>query len=294
MDTNSFILIGPGNIGLSITSLLMERDYYCDGVISRTPDGEEEIRQQLGEQVSIHIWEDWEPVPSDFILVATPDDTLEEIGVQLAQKYLDAEQADSTFIHFSGIQSSEVFQPLREHGYRAASFHPLQSVPTVKSGRKGLLGCAWAFEGDSKELCQRLVDTLHGSMTELTAENKVPYHLAAVFASNMLVALEAMAVDIAGEAGISQDKFLQMFAPLIRRSLDNVLEQSPEQAITGPLKRADSSTIDKHLAWLNDRDQKYRTVYSELSHYLMEVLLAEDTITLQDVDELTQILDDSA
>lgn len=294
MDEKTFILIGPGTIGLSIGSLLVENRYRCAEVVARTDDGEEEIKSWLGQDISIRIWDDWDPVPSDFVLVATPDDTLEEMGVKLAQKYQNINATDTTFLHFSGIQSSEEFLPLKKMGYMTSSLHPLQSVPSVKSGRKGLIGCSWAFEGDNKPLCAEIVEILQGSLTELTAEAKVPYHLAAVFASNLLIALEAMAVDIAGETDIPQEKFFEMFAPLIQRSLDNIIEQSPGKAITGPIKRADTSTIKKHLEWLKKADQKYLTVYSELSHYLMEVLLAEDTITLQDVDDLTRILDDSA
>jgi len=294
MNTKSFILIGPGAVGLSISSLLMDNDYRCTAVVARTTDGEDQINSWLGQDIPVELWEEWVPEPSEFVLVATPDDTLEELGVQLAQKYHDVSSSGTTFIHFSGIQSSEEFLPLRRLGYAAASLHPLQSVPSVERGRKGLIGCSWAFEGDSKSLCSAIVDKLDGTLTELTAEDKVPYHLAAVFASNLLIALEAMAVDIAGATKMSEEEFFRMFAPLIRQSLDNIIEQSPGKAITGPIKRADTSTIQKHLDWLKKADQKYRTVYSELSHYLMEVLLAEDTITLQDVDDLAQILDDSA
>ena len=290
----TFILIGPGNVGLSVASLLKARGYHCLEVVSRTSDGWDEVKSWIGDDINIHLWEEWTPIGSDLVLVATPDDTLTEIGAQLVQKYHDTQSRAATFIHFSGIQSSEEFASLQHLGFQAASLHPLQSVPSVESGLTGLLGCSWAFEGDSHVQCANIVQTLDGEMIQLTAENKIPYHLAAVFASNLLTALEAMAIDIAEAAEIPEDKFLDLFAPLIRRSLENALKQSPAKAITGPLKRADTTTIKKHLAWLEQADHKYTTVYSELSHYLIEVLFAEDTLSLQEVDELTQLLDESA
>lgn len=292
MSERSFILIGPGNLGLTTASLLHERGFTCQEVISRTGDYTERIAGWLGEDMPVAIWEEWEPQPTEFVLVATPDDTLERLGVQLAAKYHELAGRKISFFHFSGIQSSEEFSPLKEHGFLVSSIHPLQTVPSVRIGRTALLGSNWAIEGDAEPLGEELIATLDGTVIELDAEHKVAYHLAAVFASNLLVALEGMAADIASSAGISQERFLEIFAPLIRHSMNNILEHGPDSAITGPLKRADTSTVQKHLNWMKEADQKYLTVYTELSHYLMEILLAENTISLQEMDELTKLLDE--
>ncbi len=294
MKNREFILIGPGNVGLTVSSLLVDRGFECVQVVSRISEGEEEIQKWLGDDIEIVAWEEWTPVPSDFVLVATPDDKIEEIGLLLVQKYADLDQEKCAFIHFSGIQSSAEFQPLRDIGYQAASLHPLQTIPSVEIGRAGILNCAWGAEGDTLELCREIVGALDGDIVEVTSENKVAYHLAAVFASNLLVALEAMAIDIAGEAGITQEKFLHDFTPLIQQTLDNLLAHGPKSVVTGPIQRADSSTIQKHLKWLQNADQKYLTIYRELSHYLAEVLLAEDNISLHNVETITQALDDKS
>ncbi|HKJ66698.1 MAG TPA: DUF2520 domain-containing protein [bacterium] len=294
MKENEFILVGPGNVGLTVASLLTEHDFRCKQVVTRIAEGEEEIREWLGEEVPIIAWEDWRPVPADFVLVATPDDTIDKMGLLLAQKYQDQEQKKAVFIHFSGIQSSSEFQPLRDFGFQAASLHPLQTIPSVEIGREAILNCAWGVEGDAPDLCKKIVRTLNGTCLKLTADKKVAYHLAAVFASNLLVALEAIAVDIAAEAGISREKFLEDFAPLIRQTLENLLEHGPSHVVTGPIRRADSSTIRKHLNWLQNADEKYNIIYRELSHYLTEVLLAEDNISLQDVETIIETLDETS
>ncbi len=294
MSEQSFILIGPGNLGLTAASLLNERGYACTGVVSRTGDFTERITGWLGDEVSIAIWEEWQPQASDFVLVATPDDTLKDIAVELAEKYRELAGRRIAFFHFSGIQSSEEFLQLKELGFTAASIHPLQSIPSVRIGRTALLGSNWAVEGDAEALGTELIMALDGTVIELDAEHKAAYHLAAVFASNLLVALEGMAADIGNAAGLSQERFLEVFAPLIRHSMNNILEHGPDHSITGPLKRADTSTVRKHLDWMKEADQKYLTVYTELSHYLMEILLAENIISLQEMDELTKLLDEAA
>jgi len=292
-EQTRFALIGPGHIGLSLSSLLQKNGYSCTAVVSRTKDGEDEIHEYLGDGVDIYIWDTVEPIDADFILVAVPDDVIHDIGLQLASLYTNSDLNGITFIHFSGIQNSGVLQPLRDIGHHSASLHPLQTVPTIAAGQQALSGCAWALEGDSEALCAQIVNDLDGKLIRLTEEQKVPYHLAAVMASNLLVALQAMAIDIASEAGLTQDEFLEVFGPLLRQSLDNLLENGPDSAISGPLKRADNSTIERHLDWLQNADEKYLTVYRELSHYLMEVLLAENVIGLQEVETLTKTLDDT-
>ncbi len=294
MGKKEFILIGPGNVGLTVSSLLCEQNYICKQVVSRIAEREDEIRNWIGSEIPIIAWEDWNPVVADFVLVATPDDLIQEMGLLLAQKYQVLEGNPCTFIHFSGIQSSNEFQPLRDYGFGAASLHPLQTIPSVEIGRKTIRHCAWGTEGDSREILSELVRALNGVEVELTAEDKVEYHLAAVFASNLLVALTAIAVDIAAEAGINQEHFLDVFGPLIRQTVDNLLQHGPTSVVTGPVERADTSTIEKHLGWLNNADEKYLIIYRELSHYLAEVLLAGNNISLQDVETLTRALGETS
>jgi len=294
MNERAFVLIGPGNVGLTISSLLQERGFQCKQVVSRIAEGEEEIRRWMGSEVRIVPWEEWQPDRTEFVLVATPDDRIKEIGLQLVVKYQDMNTFPCTFIHFSGLQSSATFQPLRDIGFDAASLHPLQTIPSVEIGRRAILDCIWGVEGDAPELCATIIDALEGKQVPLSGENKVAYHLAAVFASNLLVALEAIAMDIAAEAGIAPNKFPEVFSPLIRQTMDNLLSRGPNNAVTGPVKRADSSTIQKHLDWLQTADERYLVIYRELSQYLTEVLLAENNISLQDVEKITQVLDETA
>jgi len=294
MNDRSFILIGPGNVGLTVASLLQERGFQCEQIVTRTSEGEEEIQRWMGPDVRIVSWDEWQPVSTDFVLVATPDDRLQEIGLQLVVKYQEMGTFSSTFIHFSGLQSSTTFQPLRDLGFGAASLHPLQTIPSVEIGREAILRCVWGVEGDHPDLCNSIIETLEGTPVPLRSENKVAYHLAAVFASNLLVALEAIAMDIATEAGIESEKFLEVFSPLIRQTMENLLSQGPNNAVTGPVRRADNSTIQQHINWLQTSDDRYLVVYRELSQYLTEVLLAENNLSLQEVEKITQTLDETA
>jgi len=294
MKDDRFVLIGPGNVGLSIASLLVDRGYRCDQVIATSVEQEPRIHKWLPEEVQVTTLEDWTPVNTSIVLVATPDDILSEIAFRLADILDTFSRREGQVIHFSGIQTSDEFHPLRELGFNVASLHPLQTVPSVEIGRVSLLNCPWAFEGDGPELCQQIVADLDGRMVEIAFEAKVPYHLAAVFASNLMIALEDMAVDIAQEAGIEPEQFVDFFGPLISQTIVNFLRKRTAVVISGPIRLKDVSTIEKHIAWMDNADEKYRIVYTELSHYLSELLFAEDVISIESLDTLNQTFEETS
>jgi len=293
MIDKRFVLVGPGNVGLSLASLLTERGYRCEQVIATSVEQTPRIRKWLPEDVPVRTLDEWNTLDSSLVLVATPDDILEDLAVEIAQQLESFQGKEIHFVQFSGIQVSSEFHPLRDLGFHAASLHPLQTVPSVEIGRVSLLRCPWAFEGESRDICQQLVDDLDGRMIEIESEAKVPYHLAAVFASNLMIALEDMAVDIAQEAGISPEQFVDFFGPLIRQTINNFLEKRTAEVISGPVRRKDVRTIEKHIAWMENADEKYRKVYSELSHYLSELLFAEDVISIESLDALNQTFEET-
>ncbi len=74
----------------------------------------------------------------------------------------------------------------------------------------------------------------------------VRYHAAAVVASNHLVGLLGQVERIAAGIGVPLDAYLD----LARGSLDNVAALGPAAALTGPVRRGDRATVERHLAAL--------------------------------------------
>ena len=69
------------------------------------------------------------------------------------------------------------------------------------------------------------------------------YHAAAVIAANHLVALLGQAERVAASVGAPVEAFLD----LARGSLADVAELGPRGALTGPVRRGDIATIERHL-----------------------------------------------
>ena len=84
----------------------------------------------------------------------------------------------------------------------------------------------------------------------IAPENKIYYHLAAVFASNFFPAIVADSIKLFEKAGGSREDYFKIFAPIITTTFTNIIKHGPENSVSGVVSRKDSETIGQHLASL--------------------------------------------
>jgi len=114
----------------------------------------------------------------------------------------------------------------------------------------------------------------------LDEEHKALYHAAAVFASNYLVAVAALAEGLFARAGL--DDGLARFLPLSRASIDNVEALGAPAALTGPAARGDAGTIARNLEALAAAAPEAIPAYVALARVALD--LAEDGARLEPQD----------
>lgn len=120
------------------------------------------------------------------------------------------------------------------------SVHPLMTVPETGATFTGV-PAAVAGDGVARQIAAAL-----GMVPFAVAEaDRAAYHAAACMASNFLVVLEDAAERVAGTAGVGRDKLV----PLIRATVDN-WERDGRAALTGPIARGDTATVERHRAAL--------------------------------------------
>ena len=82
----------------------------------------------------------------------------------------------------------------------------------------------------------------------IAASNKVAYHAAAVIASNYLVTLAHCSTTLLETIGFDEKTARTLIYQLMQSSMNNLHQtDSPAQALTGPLARGDTRTIQQHL-----------------------------------------------
>jgi len=67
-----------------------------------------------------------------------------------------------------------------------------------------------------------------------------------------------------GRAGITPDVALQMMAPLVRETVENVFRMGPEAALTGPVARGDMATADRQQQAVAAVDAAHGQLYEQM------------------------------
>ncbi|MBI5512005.1 MAG: DUF2520 domain-containing protein [Deltaproteobacteria bacterium] len=190
------------------------------------------------------------------ILVTVGDAAIADAGALLRRSR--AVTTGSVVAHTSGAVAASALG--RFSGAAVGSLHPL----TVLASPKATLarGVTFVLEGDrtAQAALRRAVIALHGRAVVVSPHQKPRYHAAAVLASNLVVALVALAAretDRAGLAGLRPAAL-----GLARAALDAVFAVGFERGLTGPLVRGDLATVQAHLRAL---DPKAREIYRRLS-----------------------------
>lgn len=192
---------------------------------------------------------------TDLILIATPDDVIEDTARKLAI-CCRSSPLGKTVLHTSGALSSEVLAPLAARGIQTGSIHPLVSISEPVSGAEALRGAFYCLEGteNAKVLAESIVGDLGGYSFSIKPESKALYHAAAVMASPHITALFDLATEMLVACGLSKRTAQKVLMPLLESTVNNLKTANPQKALTGTFARGDVATIRKHLKELSRKE----------------------------------------
>jgi predicted short-subunit dehydrogenase-like oxidoreductase (DUF2520 family) len=163
----------------------------------------------------------------------------------------------TAFVHCSGALGLDAIAPL-DARHATGSFHPLQSFPKPRDPdafRGSLVGID-ARTAALRRRLQRLARGVGAKPRNVDDADRVVYHAAAVFASNYLVALAGVAVELLRTIGWTERDAVQGLVPLMRGALSEVARRGPDAALTGPIRRGDLETVGRHLEALGEIDSR--------------------------------------
>ena len=189
---------------------------------------------------------------AEIVAIATPDAVIAEVCSSIVEA--GALAGDAAVLHASGATSVEALASARDAGAQTLSLHPLQTCPTVEAALERLAGAAFAVTAATEEasvLGERLARDAGGRPFRLADDAKPLYHAAAVFASNYLVTVTALAHELERASGIEDPG--AVLGPLQAATLANLARVGPIEALTGPAVRGDAGTVRRNLAALAER-----------------------------------------
>ena len=109
-------------------------------------------------------------------------------------------------------------------------------------------------------------------------------------ASNYLVALLHLALELNRGAGIEPRESLTGLMPLIQGTLKNIEAQGIPNALTGPIARGDVGIVGQHVEEIRAKAPQLLALYQTLGGQTVDLALAKGTIDEARAGELKNIL----
>jgi predicted short-subunit dehydrogenase-like oxidoreductase (DUF2520 family) len=225
-------IVGRGRLGAAIADALVDAPVAVDG-----PLGREDAVAAL-------------PGRADAVLLCVPDSAIASVAATIG--------TGAPVGHCSGATGLDALG-----GHEAFSLHPLMTVPA--NARPSVLENAGAALAGSTPrataVARALAELLRMRPFEIDDADRVAYHAAASIASNFLVTLEGAAERVGATTGLPRE----LLVPLVRATVENWAQLGPERALTGPVARGDTETVQRHRAALAQRTPELLELFDALA-----------------------------
>lgn len=273
--------IGAGKVGFTLGKYLVERDMCVSGYYSRSLRSSKEA----AEFTKTKYYESLEELVNacDTLFLTVPDGSIREVYTKL----LESDIEGKILCHCSGALSSEVFSGIHKRGAYAYSIHPIFAVSDKLTSYRDLSNAYFTIEGDKERLEEmtELIRHLGNPVSVIAADQKIRYHAAAVFASNLVTGLYGMASQMLCDCGLDAEFAEHALKPLFSYNASNLCAQGMAASLTGPVERADIQTVEEHLEVLTPQEKQ---VYTQLSKQLIPI--AEKKNPGRDYEALKELL----
>lgn len=226
---------------------------------------------------------------ADCLLITTPDDL---IGSVCAEIVGGSSVKGKKVFHLSGAGGLDLLEPAARAGASVASIHPLQSFSSIDSAIQNIPGSYFGVTAAAgvKKISADIVRDLQGIPINITPAQKPLYHAAACIASNYLVALMSVVESIYSSIGFSDKDARKAYLPLVYGSLKNIEKQGCAKALTGPIARGDSGTVQKHIKAMSRNLRDYTSLYADLGMIAVKLARQKGTLSSSQAKIIMELL----
>ena len=260
-------LIGAGRVGQTLGRLWQERGVFAiQDVLNHSAASAEVACRFIGAGNPVNALAQMRP--ADVWMLAVPDAQIESVAGALADHAgATNDHREPIVFHCSGAQSSALLAPLALLGWQTASAHCILSFASADAAIQQFPGTACALEGDTSAIAalQTACSAIQARCFEVQSSNKLLYHAAAVFATNFLPVIQAVAEDAWLASGVPQDLLPGLRTSLLSNAVANITRLGPAGALTGPAARGDVTAIAKQAVAVTQWDAQAGAAYEVLS-----------------------------
>jgi predicted short-subunit dehydrogenase-like oxidoreductase (DUF2520 family) len=241
--------IGSGNVAWHLARALDTVGHSIIQVISRNKDNAKTLADEYNCDYQTEIKKLSPDV--ELCVVCVSDDQLEKVAKQIPR-------FDQIVVHTCGSQSMDL---LNSCGPNYGVLYPLQSF--TKGRHPDFDSVPFLLESSNPEtliVLHSIASSLSRNVITANSDLRLKYHLAAVFVNNFVNLLYAESEQYL----ISNKLDFNVLKPIIKETAMKIQNLSPALAQTGPAKRGDTETLNKHLKLLSGASE-LKKLYQELS-----------------------------
>jgi predicted short-subunit dehydrogenase-like oxidoreductase (DUF2520 family) len=181
-------------------------------------------------------------IDADLYIISVSDNAIAEVSHQLKVE-------NKLVVHTSGSIDMIDLDNKNPKGV----FYPLQTFSkNVAVNFDFIPICLEAENVEDYKLLETVAKSISDKVFNINSNQRKALHVSAVFVNNFVNHLYKIGNDICKENNIP----FEILQPLIQETANKITSLSPNEAQTGPAKRNDSQTINSHLQFLTDENQK--------------------------------------
>ena len=246
--------IGAGRVGCSLGRYLKESKsgWELIGYYSKSLSSARDAADFTGSSAFTDVFELLRGC--DVLAITTPDGAIADVWQELCTRseFLKGR----IVIHCSGAMTSQIFDGAESLDVTTASLHPFYAVSDRYQSYQALGKALFTIEGTGERFEELFVALCDSGMRlqRMLPEKKTTYHAAASVASNLLVGLTELSIELLCECGFDRGTARAALAPLMTGNLHAILEKDTFGALTGPAERGDLDTVRGHMDVLDGED----------------------------------------
>ena len=242
------VLIGAGNVAQAMAERLQSQGISIVQVISKRLIKAKQLAKKLKVNAFTNQLNEIDTNGTVFI-IAVSDDALPEVCNFFNQPLFKGK----TIFHTAGSQPASL---LKQCPGLTGVIYPLQTFTRGIAQDWSKIPIFIEANGKSAQnALLKMARLFNKRVQNINFEKRMHLHLAAVFINNFANHLLTLANDVATENGL----YFKDFVPLLNQTVVKAEKIGPVKAQTGPAKRGDKKTIQKHLALLPKNSYHYKT-----------------------------------
>jgi predicted short-subunit dehydrogenase-like oxidoreductase (DUF2520 family) len=224
-------IVGTGNVAYQLGHLFSKKGFSIIDIYGRSP----EKARRMASQFKSKFVNSPDRLTGDLIVVCISDSAIPEI--------LKSFNQDKKVVYTSGPVHLNSCGRTQNTGV----LYPLQTLQKKRNLHTDII--PFLIEAQNIELLieiQRLAESISNHVYRISSDERLTYHLSAIWLNNFTNHMVYLSKKILVESGLD----FNLLQPLLLETTEKIRQSDPKDAQTGPALRHDSRTLELHESLL--------------------------------------------